>query len=147
MSSYIESNLMSGEEIIYRAHLHWIIFRWPIIWLILAIIFFSGGPDSSGLDVLFLLICIVHGIIALISFKTSEFGITNKRIIGKIGFIRRNSIEILLSKVEGIQVKQGILGRILGYGSVVITGTGGLKDPFKRISKPLEFRKKAQELI
>jgi uncharacterized membrane protein YdbT with pleckstrin-like domain len=58
----------------------------------------------------------------------------------KTGFIRRNSIEVLLSKTEVIQVNQGILGRMLGYGSLIISGTGGMKDPFHKIKSPLEFR-------
>jgi len=53
----------------------------------------------------------------------------------------------LLNKVEGIQVNQGILGRILGFGSITVSGTGGTKDPFHKIDAPLEFRKKVQEQI
>jgi uncharacterized membrane protein YdbT with pleckstrin-like domain len=65
----------------------------------------------------------------------------------RVGFIHRNSLEVLLNKVEGIQVNQGILGRILGFGSITVSGTGGTKDPFHKIDAPLEFRKKAQEQI
>jgi uncharacterized membrane protein YdbT with pleckstrin-like domain len=53
----------------------------------------------------------------------------------------------LLNKVESIQVNQDILGRILGYGSITVSGTGGTKDPFHKIDAPLEFRKKVQEQI
>ncbi len=65
----------------------------------------------------------------------------------KVGFIRRNSLEVLLNKVEGIQVNQSILGRIMGYGSIIISGTGGTQNPFHKITAPLDFRKKAQEQI
>jgi uncharacterized membrane protein YdbT with pleckstrin-like domain len=68
-------------------------------------------------------------------------------LLYKFGLIRRNSVEVLLTKVEGIQVNQGILGRILGFGSITITGTGGTKDLFDKISAPFEFRKMAQEQI
>jgi hypothetical protein len=54
---------------------------------------------------------------------------------------------VLLNKVEGIQVNQSILGRILEFGSITISGTGGTKNPFHKIDAPLEFRKKAQEQI
>ena len=144
--SYIEKNLMNGESIVYRTKLHWVVFLWPIIWLVVAIIFFgSGGAAAAG--GLFILIAILTGIASFINFSTSEFGITNKRVIVKVGFIRRNSLEVLLNKVEGIQVNQGILGRILGFGSITVSGTGGTKDPFHKIDAPLEFRKKAQEQI
>ena len=56
-------------------------------------------------------------------------------------------MEVLLSKVEGIQVDQGIFGRILGYGSIIVTGTGGIQNPFKKIKAPLEFRKRVQEQL
>ena len=145
--SYIEKNLMNGESIVYRTNLHWVVFLWPIIWLVVAIMFFTGGGDAAAAGALFILIAILTGIASFINFKTSEFGISNKRVIVKVGFIRRNSIEVLLNKVEGIQVNQGILGRILGFGSIIVSGTGGTKDPFHKIDTPLEFRKKAQEQI
>ncbi len=145
--SYIDNNLMSGETVIYRASLHWIIFAWPIVWLIVAILLFAGGGDTAAVGGLFLLLAILIGIGSFITYSTSEFGITNKRVLVKVGFIRRNSLEVLLSKVEGIQVNQGILGRILGFGSILVSGTGGTKDPFHKISAPLEFRRKAQEQI
>lgn len=59
------------------------------------------------------MLAILVGIASFINFTTPEFGITNKRVIVKVGFIRRNSIEVLLNKVEGVQVNQGILGGIL----------------------------------
>jgi uncharacterized membrane protein YdbT with pleckstrin-like domain len=145
--SYIEKNLMNGESVVYRTNLHWVVFLWPIIWLVVAIIFFSSGGDAAAAGVLFIFIAILTGISSFINFKTSEFGITNKRVLVKVGFIRRNSLEVLLNKVEGIQVNQGILGRILGFGSITVSGTGGTKDPFHKIDAPLEFRKRAQEQI
>ncbi|MGD0022133.1 MAG: PH domain-containing protein [Smithellaceae bacterium] len=145
--SYIEQNLMNGESIVYESKLHWVIFLRPAMCFIVAIIFFSSGSHVEPFGGLFVLIGIVIGIASFINYKTSEFGITNKRVIVKVGFIHRNSIEVLLNKIEGIQVNQGILGRILGFGSITITGTGGTKDPFHKIEAPLEFRRKAQEQI
>lgn len=145
--SYIDKNLMNSENVVYRANLHWVIFFWPIVWFIVALIFFSCGGDVALAGILFILIAILTGIPPFINLKTSEFGITNKRVIVKVGFIRRNSLEVLLNKVEGIQVEQGILARILGFGSITVSGTGGTKDPFHKINAPLEFRRKAQEQI
>lgn len=147
---YIEKNLMSAEKIVYRTKLHRIVFVWPIIWLVVALLIFVSVSDAALRDVLSILIfllAILTSISSFINYTTSEFAITNKRVIVKVGFIRRNSIEILLSKVEGIQVNQGILGRIFGFGSIVVSGTGGTKDPFHKISNPLEFRRKKQEQI
>lgn len=145
---YIDDNLMKGERIIYRSKLHWVIFILPALFFLIALPWmFSGDRALTPVGTFFILIGMVTGVIAFIVYKTSEFGITNKRVIVKVGFISRNSLEVLLSKIEGIQVNQGILGRLLDYGSITISGTGGTKDPFHRIEAPLEFRKKAQEQI
>ena len=84
---------------------------------------------------------------AWIDRATSEFAVTNKRVIIKVGWIRRRSLETLLTKVEGIEVNQGIWGRVFDYGTIVITGTGGSKETFARIGAPLLFRRKVQEQI
>ena len=146
--SYIEKNLMIGENILYRARLHWVVFFWPVIWFVVAIVFFSRGGDVAvTVGRLFILIGIAKAISSTISFSTSEFAVTNQRVIAKVGFIRRNSLEVLLGKIEAIQVNQDILGRILGYGSITVSGTGGTRDPFHNISNPLELRRKIQEQV
>ncbi len=146
--SYIEKNLMNGENILYRARLHWVIFFWPVIWFIVAIVLFSRSGDVAvNVGRLCILIAVVKAISSFISISTSEFAVTNQRVIAKVGFIRRNSLEVLLGKIEAIQVNQDILGRIFGYGSITVSGTGGTRDPFHNISNPLELRRKIQEQI
>lgn len=145
--SYIESNLMNDESVIYKAKLHWVVFLWPVIWLVIALSMFSSGGEAASAGGAVIMIAIITGIISFINYSTSEFGITSKRVLVKTGLIRRNSLEVLLTKVEGIQVHQGILGRVLGYGSIIVSGTGGAREPFHKISAPLEFRRNAQEQI
>ncbi|HYA43476.1 MAG TPA: PH domain-containing protein [Syntrophobacteraceae bacterium] len=146
--SYIEKNLMNGENILYRARLHWVVFVWPVIWFIVAISCFNHGTDAAVLaGRLFVLIAALKGIESFITFSTSEFGVTNQRVIAKVGFIRRNSTEIFLAKLEAIQVNQSISGRVLGYGSITVSGTGGTRDAFHNISNPLALKLKIQEQI
>jgi len=121
MGQYIIKNLTNGENVVYEANYHWILF----ISLKSFITFFISP---------------------LINYFTSEFAITNKRIIIKIGLIRRKTVELNIQKVESVNVDQSILGRILGYGSISIVGTGGSRETFFNISKPLEFRKAFQQL-
>lgn len=145
---YIDKNLIHGEHIIYRTRLHPIIFFWPVIFLagfIICLIF--NKADWAFLGMLCLPLALLTFIIKLVSYKTSEFGITNNRVIVKLGFVRRKSVEISLSKIESIIVRQTILGRIIGYGTVVVGGVGGLKEPFRFISKPITLRKIIQEII
>jgi uncharacterized membrane protein YdbT with pleckstrin-like domain len=84
---------------------------------------------------------------ALIRFVTTEFAVTDKRVIGKVGLIRRESVEILLGKVEGIRISQGILGRLFGFGTIGISGTGTSQIEFKGIAAPLECRRAIQQSV
>jgi uncharacterized membrane protein YdbT with pleckstrin-like domain len=140
---YIESNLVSGESVVYRARRHWIIFFWPGVFLLIALWAFS--KKSQDLGNLFLLVAGVFAFFALLDMVTSEFGVTNRRVLIKVGVFRRRTLEILLTKVESINVDQNILGRILGYGSIYVTGSGQSAQPFVKISAPLQFRKQIQE--
>jgi uncharacterized membrane protein YdbT with pleckstrin-like domain len=71
---------------------------------------------------------------------TTEIAVTNHRIIYKAGLIRRDTVEILMDKVESVDVDQSILGRLLGYGTVTVRGTGAGFEPLKRIAQPIELR-------
>ena len=78
---------------------------------------------------------------AAITYYTTELAITNKRVIAKFGLIRRYTVEMNISKVESIQVEQGLIGRIFNFGTVIVAGAGDPKAPIIGISTPLEFRK------
>jgi len=146
--SYIEENLMPGENLLYRAKLHPIIFIGPLTLLLAGICpFIIHEAFVLFIAPLISSIGILWAIPRFITYLTSEFGLTNKRIIGKTGFIRRQSLEILLTKVESVSIHQGIIARLLDYGEIEIIGTGGTRESFTKISKPLEFRKHIQEQV
>lgn len=167
--SYVDNSLLPNEEVAYRTRLSRVIFAAPAIWLALGLLFLIarliGMPTSckigvganlecftfavtsfvgSGVAGVFLLIGIIVGFARYIHFATSEFAITNRRVIMKVGLLRRRTIEMQLGKLEAIAVNQGIFGRIFSYGNIVVTGSGGTKEPFKTISDPIEFRRAAQ---
>jgi len=151
--SYVEEHLMPDENIVYRTYLHWAVFLWPILWFIAAFClciagFFSGSDVVVGVGTLTLVVIVpLTALSAFVARRTSEFAVTNKRVLIKTGLIRRHSLETLLSKIESIGVTQGILGRILDFGTIVVSGTGGSKGPFHRIADPLQFRRKLHEQI
>jgi DNA-directed RNA polymerase subunit M/transcription elongation factor TFIIS len=93
-----------------------------------------------------LLFC--SGLITLIStliyVRTTELAVTNQRVIAKVGLISRRTLEMNVAKVENIQVDQGILGLLLGYGKITVVGTGGTREPFWYIADPLSFRRAVQ---
>ena len=141
--SYVESNLLPNEQITYRARLHRIIYLFPAVMFVIAFLVVLGGGSwiaGSALGVIGLVLLLPPWIRSI----SSEFAITNKRILIKVGLIRRHSLELLLQKVEGIGVDQGFLGRILGYGTITVSGVGGTKEAFRMVSDPLEFRRQVQ---
>jgi uncharacterized membrane protein YdbT with pleckstrin-like domain len=87
---------------------------------------------------------LIIGVERWIRFSASEFAVTNRRVLIKVGVIRRHSVELLLEKVEGIGIEQSMTGRLLNFGSIIVTGTGGTKETFHEISAPLEFRRQVQ---
>jgi membrane protein YdbS with pleckstrin-like domain len=149
--SYLDDHLLTGERIVYRARLHWTIFLTAIVVVVLGIAlgillqvvepaYSLAGAALAGIGLLL-------AIGPAVRYISSEFAVTDKRVLGKLGFIERESKETLLSKVEAIAIDQGVIGRILGFGTVTITGTGGTQESFPRISEPLEFRRQIQSQI
>jgi len=145
---YVEKNLMPGERIVYSTRLHWIVYTPAIIAAAagIAMMFFGSDLAVLGISMTFVIAPLV-AVPAWVAVKTSEFAITDKRVMVKVGLIRRHTLEMQLAKVENVAVDQGIEGRLFGYGTVTITGTGGTPEPFKRIRSPLEFRKHIQMQI
>ena len=145
---YVDDTIMLGETVIHRTRLHWIVFLYPLLLFILACaLALTIARESPTIGLSFLAIGLLPAIKRLVEFTTSEFAITNKRVLVKVGFIARKSLEILLAKVESIRVDQSILGRLFDYGSIVISGTGGSHDLFHNISSPFVFRRAAQQQI
>ena len=147
--AYVDKHLLSGERVMYRSRQHLVVFIGPVLLLVIAIIPLVISRRNAMLVLASILF--VAGLIWLvaraIARASAEFTVTNKRVVVKLGTIRRRAIEMLLSKVEEIAVDQGVAGRVLGYGTVVIVGTGGSKEVFLLIADPLEFRRQVQEQI
>src|SRR6266849_2983150 len=85
--------------------------------------------------------------IGFIKRKTTEMAVTNKRVIVKTGLVDRRTTEILLSRIESVVVDEPALGRIFGYGTVTVRGTGGTPEVFEKIQHPLKFREQVQSQI
>jgi uncharacterized membrane protein YdbT with pleckstrin-like domain len=142
--SYVDHTLLPGEQVTFRTHLHWVIFARALAVALVGVVFLMLGHTLAAFGAVVLLVGVVLWGAAYIQRRTSEYAVTNKRIIVKVGILRRRTVEMLLRQVEALEVNQGILGRILGYGTLLIVGTGGTREPFERISAPLEFRRAAQ---
>ena len=150
---YVESNLLNGEEIVYKARLHPIVYLPAIVVAVISLCIVVGGASSSitgtamGIGFAGFVLAGVLGLFAYVDVLNAEFAVTNRRVLIKIGWLRRSSLELLLQKIEGIAVDQGIMGRILDFGTIGVRGTGGTRERFSNISAPLEFRRQIQSLI
>lgn len=164
---YVEQNLLPGEQIIYRARPHWGVFAGPAISLGIGLSFVACGlvllssqlggrsVDEVGAAVgclgtataLLLLSAVLGAVSAIVIFLTTEFAVTDRRIVAKRGAIRRRSLDLLLTQIESINVNQALLGRVLNYGTVTVTGTGGTKESFPSIADPLELRRRVHAVI
>jgi uncharacterized membrane protein YdbT with pleckstrin-like domain len=151
--SYVDDNLLPGESVIYRAQPHWSIFLYPLAWFIfgIAIAVYAFATSDSLLNgylcfgsALLILMAGVGAVTAALVTSTTEFALTDRRIIAKHGILQRRSLEIQLAKVESIRVIQPILGMILDYGTVSVVGTGGTFEAFRNIAKPQALRKQVQ---
>lgn len=124
-----------NEKLVYEAKIHWIIFVFPIIVMFFGIICFKETHS------VILAIGILWFIGAIIRRWATELAITEKSVIGKWGLIRRDTIELRINKVESIRLNQGIIGRMLGYGTVIVVGTGSSSAPIRYIKQPVRFKK------
>ncbi len=153
---YVDRNLEPGEDVVYRARLHWILFLKPVAWWVAAIaIYVIAGRLLSYLPaeahsvgamvrtwggfILFAL-AVFQTIRVVLLYISSEFAVTNRRLIVKVGLVRRESLETLLSRVEGLDVNQTVPGRLLGYGTIVIRGMGGHVKAYANIRNPIKLR-------
>ena len=122
MGRYVNNNLFPDEQVIYEANYHWV--HWFSIISLLTIAIY---PTLQSV--------------------TDEFVVTNRRIIVKRGIISYQTREMNLTRVETVNVHRSILGRILGFGSITIIGSGGTRESFYNIRNPLLFRRSFMEAI
>ncbi len=156
---YAEQNLISGEHITFRGRVHWtalvtsvvpaMVIDIVAIALVVGALFKThayGGYLLVAAVVLFMASSVVV-LVGTMKRRAAEFVVTNKRIIAKVGIVEKQTAEIFLNKVESIGVDQNLRGRMMGYGTVTVRGTGGTIESFNRIADPFEFRRQIQEQI
>ncbi len=160
--SYVEKHLIEGEAIVYQTRLHWIVLIAPILLGLLFVLTGAGMFVLSGrikadqtmahqsvmiMGAAFLVVAVLFIGRGVLVRNATEMTVTNKRVFVKVGMAARRTIELLLSRVESIGVEESVLGRMLGYGTVIVHGTGGTPEVFNLISHPLEFRTQVQQQI
>src|SRR5437867_8102905 len=128
---FVESHLMPGEKIEHRASVHGVVFVPTGVFAVCAALPLlarlsdpSVGLEWGVVGAGFLIVSGLVGLAAYIRRRTSEFVVTNQRVVIKVGWLFRRSLETMLNKVESIGVEQSLSGRLFGYGTIVVRGTG-----------------------
>jgi uncharacterized membrane protein YdbT with pleckstrin-like domain len=148
---YVERHLLASEQVVYKTRLHWVLFLKPALLFLggvaLAVVLrqVQDPPWLWMIGAAVALIGLVWGLVHYVELMTSEFAVTSSRLIMKVGLISRYTTELLLAKVETIGVHQGLMGRLLGYGDLIVTGTGGAREVFRRVRDPIGFRSHVQQ--
>ena len=147
--SYIDANLLAGERVVYRTRLHWLLFMTPVLFtaiVLLPIAWLLANGTWSHYAWIPVALASLLLLATFIKRQSSDFAVTNKRVMMKVGVFSTRSVELLLNKIEAIAVNQSFIGRAFGYGDIVITGSGGTREAFSRIQGPLAFRRAVQSV-
>jgi uncharacterized membrane protein YdbT with pleckstrin-like domain len=152
MGNYVESVLGANERVEIKAGIHWAIYLRPA-WVTFFMLVIRGvlqgaePPPPPSLDILLFGIAGLSWLRTFIRAATTELAVTNRRVIAKTGFISRKADELQLNRVEGARLDQTVMGRIMGYGTITVTGTGGGTAPLRFIAQPVEFRRALNTLL
>lgn len=138
--SYIQNSLLPGESIQHSAKMHWWTYMPPSLFLLMGWLLHDSGAFLNLLSYVFL----AGGTIGItnrhIERITSEFVVTNKRVILKTGWIKRSVVELQLSKTEAIGFTETFWGRLLEFGTIIVS-TGGTRNVYPYVANALDFRK------
>jgi len=165
-------NFVEGEKLLYRPELHWWFLFKPVLQVVLVflVLFLLKGiagslggslfglPDGSEYKTVindsFKRACLVVIIIFLplffwriLQYVSTEFGVTNKRLIIKKGVIRIYVAEIPTDRIESLYCVQGFWDRIFNCGTIYISGIGGKVPAFFGVARPFALRRRIIEII
>lgn len=148
--SYLQRILQPGETLRYVGRLHWIIYLPGLVLFAIAVALAAAIVAAGQLGNFVPYLLIALDLVMLVSLLTllaaavrrwtTEIAVTDRRVIFKRGLIRRHTIEMNMDKVETVDFDQSLAGRLLGYGDIVVRGTGSSIEPFRKIAAPLDFR-------
>jgi uncharacterized membrane protein YdbT with pleckstrin-like domain len=146
--SYVQRVLQPDEAVVHQSRLHPLIFLPAVLWLVIALVLLVASTQFSGdISLGFKAAAALFGLLAFASWAraairrvTTELAVTDRRVIYKSGLLSRHTLEMNRSKVESVDVDQSILGRVCGFGTIIVRGTGGSLEPIRMISDPLTFR-------
>jgi uncharacterized membrane protein YdbT with pleckstrin-like domain len=145
--SYVNEVLQPDETVRFRTNVHWSVYLNAITALVIGLALLAWYWQDGAGNVVLLLAAAAFGVSALILVVPpflkrlgTEIAITDRRIIYKTGLVERHTVEISMDKVESVDVDQSVLGRIFGYGTVTVRGTGEAAEPLRNVAAPIALR-------
>lgn len=137
----------TDPQIIYFTRLHWILFFWPILALLGTIALHIYFPTLAQIWWLLEGFMLIWVIMTWVTYYFSSITLKKNQVILRTGILVRQTVDIPLNKVETIDIRQSILGSILRYGALVITGTGGTRHVINYLDRPLTCRRHIEQLM
>ncbi|HWA22457.1 MAG TPA: PH domain-containing protein [Caulobacterales bacterium] len=137
MGRYVEKSLAEGEEVVAQGT--WPIAYWTFAWVILGVAAVAGLLSLVYLGWLAVIVLVWFGLVTL-HMSTTQFAVTNQRVALKRGWLTLSTQELAVSNIEEVRVEQTLIGRLFGFGRVVVTGTGEGVIAFPPMGHPIRFR-------
>jgi uncharacterized membrane protein YdbT with pleckstrin-like domain len=158
--SFLDSSLSTGEQIVGRYPLHWVnylpIVRFALIGVVAALVMNSGilnafleKPPKQGLDIGLLVLytyLAIRIVFVWLHLRFTELAATNKRVLYKTGIWARNTSEMKISSIETVTMCQAIIGRVLNYDSLLVTGKDVSDVLFHSIANPVDAKRDIERI-
>jgi len=138
---------MVDDDVVYEARLHWVIFLWPVVFLIFTTFLMVQFAAMYRISALFCIVAILWIIMVWFTYHFSSLVIKKTNVILRTGFLVRQTMDFPLNKIESIDIRQSLLGSVFKYGSLVITGTGGSHQIVDYLNQPLTCRRYIEQLM
>lgn len=136
---YIAEQLAPKEKIIYHGKIHKIIFLEPILMTLICLLLCRTLIWYQVLGLIWFYYALKYG--------SMEVAVTNRRIIAKQGIISVDCASMELTAIEGVSIKQSLLGMMLGYGTILVGGKGGKNIGIPLLADPEKFKKELYQAI
>lgn len=145
MIKNVRSILSEDEKVYHDARVHWVVFVPPAFYTLIGLLL--GYFISPIMFAVVMLINLYPLYMATVSYQDTHLILTNRKVIGRQGFLSRDWNQLAIDKIESSYIDEPILGRMLGYSTVMITGVGTGLIAFPHIADGEIFIKKLQKVI
>ncbi|MHB1221607.1 MAG: PH domain-containing protein [Gammaproteobacteria bacterium] len=146
---YFDQNLVPDERILFRTKKHVIIYLWAVVWTLFSVVaveYMYSNPILAKLAFLPWILSAFLWAQAWLMYVTSEFAVTNRRVMMREGFFFKHANELRLNTISQINIDQSLLGQWLNYGTITVNSFGG-RDAYSLIADPLKFQRVVNEQV